>query len=502
MKIRKLLREKTRYERETGQKYSPKEDFLSKITIHETEYAFTMVRIPKVGLNPKTDYNTPAGVYFYPLTKKYYEMLIENYLPFATNSPYCGLVKLNWSDKKKWLIFDNAGGSNQDEAAFDKAYADLEPMYKKYFQDEPQVYRNLDYKTATLGNHYRNYGVDGKIFDLTFFAANQLASKAGKKVTIMWTSILRDLGYIGLYDYGAGVIHPSEQTQLVCLEPSAYETIRVYETKDLRRGTNAEKQEIEFRRQQREIKQNQIKFWNEFLSRPVEERVYATNEQVFYSRDFTDLGFPISKLGGTTFNCSVVFDFLVYKGERKVPDNITATGGISIVAAEEMGKNITCRRLIIKDGIKKITEGMNIKTVTLRIDNSSNLITIPSDIEFKNLDIAGGEFSYLPNNLTVPGSLSIDNAVMKKLPNGLSVGGDLDIYQMFKDIIDSEEFIRIFPDDLQVGGKVRGYFPPEMFGWESEWDLDEVKKIIANTRQELSQTQPLKEVYNRWKRLI
>ena len=69
MKIRKLLKEKTRYERELGQKYSPKYDFISKITEHPCDYAFTMVKIPKVGLNPKTDYNTPAGVYFYPLTQ-------------------------------------------------------------------------------------------------------------------------------------------------------------------------------------------------------------------------------------------------------------------------------------------------------------------------------------------------------------------------------------------------------------------------------------------------
>ena len=126
----KLLREKTRYEKEFGQKYSPKQDFISKVTDQPTEYAFTMVRIPKVGLNPKTSYNTPAGVYFYPLTFNYYYMLIEDALPFASQSPYCGLVKLNWSDKKKWLIFDDAGGSNQDESAYDKAYADLEPDRK------------------------------------------------------------------------------------------------------------------------------------------------------------------------------------------------------------------------------------------------------------------------------------------------------------------------------------------------------------------------------------
>ena len=52
MKIRKLLKEKTRYEREFGQKYSPKYDFISKITDHPCDYAFTMVRIPKTMPEP------------------------------------------------------------------------------------------------------------------------------------------------------------------------------------------------------------------------------------------------------------------------------------------------------------------------------------------------------------------------------------------------------------------------------------------------------------------
>ena len=367
MKIRKLLKEKTRHEKELGQKYSPKYDFISKITEHPTDYAFTMVRIPKVGVNPNTDYETPAGVYFYPLTQDYYYQLIENALPFASQSPYCGLVKINWSNKKKWLIFDDAGGSNQDESAYDRIYADLEPLYKKYFSNEPEVYRNLSLKTARLGKHYKGYGVDGKIFDLTYFAANQLAEKAGTKVTIMWTSILRDLGFIGLYDYGAGVIHPSEQTQLVCLDPSAYKTIQVYDTKDLRRGTESEKARIESEKQQREFNKNQIESWNQFLSQP--HPVYSAPNGVFRTREVTDLGLPIAKLNGIKVEGSMIIDFYKYKGVKKVPDDITVEGGISIFDAEEMGKNITCtKRLIIKEGLKQIPEGSNIKTHTLYIE--------------------------------------------------------------------------------------------------------------------------------------
>ena len=503
----KLLREKTRYEKETGQKYSPKEDFLSKVGIHETEYAFTMVNIPKVGLNPQTNFNTPAGVYFYPLTRNYYEMLIENKLPFASERPYCGLVKLNWSDKKKWLIFDNAGGDNQDQAAYKKAE---ELIQKKVSRSE---FDDLKYRQITNGkNRNGKNGIDGYIFDLTYYASQEPAINQGAKMTIAWSKLLRELGYVGLYDYGSGVIHPSEKTQLVCLEPAAYETIQVYETKDLRRGSEWEKEDIKFRKQRADRIKKEIATWKEFFSRPVEQRIYnppwvmGENTSIFYVNELLNLGFSTSILDGSTFNCSVVFDFL-YKEvkdikDKKIPDNFTAKGGINISGASEMGKNLTCiGNLIIKEGIKQIPQGYNIEANTLKIDMSSNLHTIPNDIDLNNLTVEGAVFSELPENLTVPGNLDISYTAMKTLPKGLTVGKDLKIDRLYKDV-DTEEFFNLFPDDLQVGGKIRGWFPLEIVGWEIEWDFEQFKQLLVNKRKELGLAQPLTEVYSRWKKLI
>ena len=196
---------------------------------------------------------------------------------------------------------------------------------------------------------------------------------------------------------------------------------------------------------------------------------------------------------------SIVFDFLVYKGERKVPDNITASGGISIVGAEKMGKNITCgKRLIIKDGIKHIPAGLNIKTYTLRIDNASTLTTIPNDIEFTNLDIAGYEFTHLPDNLKIPQDLNIDNTVMKKLPKGLSVGGDLSTNQMFK-YMSLEELSQNFPDDLQVGGMIIGDFP---WGPVTGIDLRVFNEIFRFHLKQARKNNSLKEIYSRWKKFV
>ena len=50
--------------------------------------------IPKVGINPKSQYNTPNGIYSYPLTPSIYYDLKSGTLPFAQNQPYFSIFKI------------------------------------------------------------------------------------------------------------------------------------------------------------------------------------------------------------------------------------------------------------------------------------------------------------------------------------------------------------------------------------------------------------------------
>jgi len=216
------LNEITRYEEEMGKDV----DFAAEVRKYvsksqPTRYAFTMTSIPKVGLNPGTNFNTPAGVYAYPLNVAYYRKLIENKLPFQSEAPYCNIMKLNLNGK--WLYTSGKGMDRSTQADLDAAIAAVEPHQANWAQK--------------YGSHY-NLGIDSKIFDITF-AATQ-ASKSPKS-TVAWTTLLRKLGYIGVYDPGNKVIHPSEPNQLVCLDPSAYEWVATYETKAIRKQDRTEK---------------------------------------------------------------------------------------------------------------------------------------------------------------------------------------------------------------------------------------------------------------------
>lgn len=55
---------------------------------------FSMTALNKLGVNPKSQYNTPLGIYCYPLTAKYKEHLLKGTLPFAGNQPYVQLFKI------------------------------------------------------------------------------------------------------------------------------------------------------------------------------------------------------------------------------------------------------------------------------------------------------------------------------------------------------------------------------------------------------------------------
>ena len=214
-----LLVEKSRYERETGNDFNQelREKIKSLVSdTHPAPYAFTMIKIPKIGLNPGTSYETPAGVYFYPLTPEYCQKLIDNRLPFVSDNPYFGIVKLKHLDEPdKWLKFIQTRISH--------ASINLLSSFTKKF---PKAAEKMN-----LSGKHKNFSRDAQIFDITYFESQ----KATGKSTSAWNKILRNHGIVGIYDAGNKIIHPSEPTQLVCLSPEAYETVGIWATKELRR---------------------------------------------------------------------------------------------------------------------------------------------------------------------------------------------------------------------------------------------------------------------------
>lgn len=213
--VESILSEITRYEEETGEKYDFTKEIKKYVTkSHPVKYAFTMTDIPKVGLNPQTRFNTPAGVYAFQLNLAYYKRLLENRLPYVSNAPYCNIMKLNFN-AGKWLITSSKGLDLSTPEDVERVKQRVGP--------------EIANKASLYGSHW-NLGNDSKIFDLTYYATRTMP-----RPTVAWTNLLRELGYIGIYDPGNKVIHENEPMQLVCLDPKAYEWVETYETRSIRK---------------------------------------------------------------------------------------------------------------------------------------------------------------------------------------------------------------------------------------------------------------------------
>ena len=237
---RQYITEMSRYEKETGKKSFAADEIKQYVSDEEfPTHAFTMTVKEKVGINPSTDFPTPAGVYFYPLNTKYYDKLVEGSLDEVTNlRPYVGVVELIDLDTNKWLKFINKGESYQTE---EKVVEVLESVGQSLW----------DLNRSRLDNP-RLFNADWLIYKVLAAAGKYVKdpeSPYGRRVmttresTIKSNKDLKAHGYIGVYDAGHSVINPMQPAQMVALTPEAYDVVGFYTTKDVMRAKYDEPEE-------------------------------------------------------------------------------------------------------------------------------------------------------------------------------------------------------------------------------------------------------------------
>jgi hypothetical protein len=163
--------------------------------------------INKLGINPGTDFNTPAGVYGYPL-KAMYNMFTDTYFrTFADDREFIQVFRATNQGK---YINDVKDYSSKD---FDE---DIKILKDKYGNELIDELIDIAIKESRIGAPI------GKMWYVTL-----KLSEESSKSTIEWYNILsKVLGYGYIADKtGMGLIHPSEPYQGVFFKPSAYKTI-------------------------------------------------------------------------------------------------------------------------------------------------------------------------------------------------------------------------------------------------------------------------------------
>jgi hypothetical protein len=213
----------------------------------------SFTHIDKVGINPQSKYNTPIGIYTYPLKTAWFEYNIGRDqslegIPFAGNAPHIWVVRAKTG---KTFIEDMHTDYGSDK--FDKDAVILEQIYMGHWVKEkakqlekfrgasPKAIRdwktiftknvNAKWKylffeaitTARIKNPCSSFWNLSRLLagELTLFDESIHTNGAVK-----WNWLLRKCGYTGFADKtGKGIIHPSEPIQAVFLTKDAFTVI-------------------------------------------------------------------------------------------------------------------------------------------------------------------------------------------------------------------------------------------------------------------------------------
>jgi hypothetical protein len=186
----------------------------------------TFTAIDKVGINPKSPYKTPFGIYFYPLD---YVIHKEMDVEFAGNQPYLNVCEFARPEKILHMIKDNtdfikrmlSGATNQKG---------LE-LLNVFPQEEVELAKQ-QLKLDTMKNIF--HSDYSELWLVTKQMAEKRASvtldKNNKKTTneaVLWNANLRKCGIDGFLDHGTGTIHGNEPTQGVVFTANSLKRILV-----------------------------------------------------------------------------------------------------------------------------------------------------------------------------------------------------------------------------------------------------------------------------------
>ena len=246
-------------------KLNPKIGPYSKLKeyVDDPSIFISFTKIEMIGINPNSKYNTPLGVYTYPLKEAWHDYeieliynsrkttrdnresqmtgevvskstyrlersVIEDGFPFASKSPYIQVVKT----KKPLTDLQRF-----DSLDLDETITETRDIVEDANKGESEYFESI-VDSIDTGRANPLVGTPGGIF--WWFTMNcssintpvgQIISKKYKSRSSMrlWNYLLRELGHDGFIDKGDSIIHSNEPTQAVFLHPKAFRHISTIE---------------------------------------------------------------------------------------------------------------------------------------------------------------------------------------------------------------------------------------------------------------------------------
>lgn len=183
----------------------------------------SMTEIDKIGINPKSTYQTPFGIYSYPaeyVVKKGARTLDD--LPFEGDQPYVNIfngqgniVELSSMQEQQYqqwakYLADYFANTWRDRKLYD--YPNASTAWKAGADIAEEIIEN-----AAAGAKF-GARPGGRFWSITMEMAKKLHTGS---VPIAWNALFRGLNIDGCVDHGDGIIHTSERNQAVFFSTGA-----------------------------------------------------------------------------------------------------------------------------------------------------------------------------------------------------------------------------------------------------------------------------------------
>lgn len=164
------------------------------------------------GINPKSTYLTPLGIYGYPISHFSLEDIKKFNLPFATDRPYVWFFKFKNPDKI-WTFYTGQ-----------KIPKQIKQLLVQHYKEE--LIKIIVEKWGDSDPNYFNQYFDRLTSDQRelFYLTNTLTGSNPAK----WTKLFIDAGVDGVVDEGSGIIHSNEPTQGFAVNNRVIDVLRVF----------------------------------------------------------------------------------------------------------------------------------------------------------------------------------------------------------------------------------------------------------------------------------
>lgn len=185
--------------------------------------------VNKIGIKPLSEYNTPNGIYTYPLKEIWKEYRIDIKKSIGKSVPFAGdrkFIQVLRGKNLKGFIKDMY--SDYTNVNFDRDIKKIRQLF-----DKPNIFKS----TFTLDEIIEEGMSGAKLKSPIGYFWNITKSiafymRSGNQ-TQNWNNILRQLGYDGFGDKsGRGIIHQAEPIQAVFLHKKTFDHVTMVPNKD------------------------------------------------------------------------------------------------------------------------------------------------------------------------------------------------------------------------------------------------------------------------------